>query len=293
VANAWTTSAITFRASEDLGGGLTAAATITTAAAGGALGERDQFLTLSGGFGSVMIGTVEAGNGIVGLGNAGAPVRGFQNKYGTKVTEGGRDYESLLAATSNVDIIQYTSPAMNGFTVRANMTDKVGAGGRQAAAAAQTSTSVGVRYAAGPLTVDADYTKSSRNGLTPSSSAFLGKDRTRISASYNLGVARIGAGMERRTLETGAATTRKQTDTIIGISAPVASNITVGVTRGTSDNFKGVAGSKKGSGTEFGIKYDFSKRTSLTAQTSSYKSSTPDANQGTQTLTRVFLAHSF
>ncbi len=311
---------IRFTATEDLGGGLKASAsiqfgvtgraadgtanvstatsatnnvspsdgtpTVATTSSASRVAQEDATITLSGGFGAVTMGSIEAGNGIVGLGGAGAPVRGLNNSYSAATS-------SLLIGAANVDLLQYTSPSFNGATVRVLMVDSVGApgaGGQNSTATTAKGTVVGVRYAAGPLTADVDYTSNSRNSATGAQTT----KRTRMSASYDLGVARVGAGMEKRkrAASAGAATTTA-TDTIIGVSAPVASNITVGLTHGTADNHKGTAGSKKGSGTEFGIKYDLSKRTSLTAQTGSFKASTADANQGKQSITRVRLDHSF
>jgi hypothetical protein len=91
---------LVFTATEDLGNGMTAAANMAFVSRGRdtAISGRDASLTLRGGFGSVLIGSVEAGNGIIGLGGAGASVYGMDG--------------SVIAGASNVDIIRYTTPAL-------------------------------------------------------------------------------------------------------------------------------------------------------------------------------------
>jgi hypothetical protein len=305
-------SAIRFTATEDLGNGLKATASMQITANGrsansgtawaasnqdaNSVQSEDASITVSGGFGAVTIGAVEAGNGIVGLGQAGAPVRGFHNAYNS--TTG-----SLLAGASNVDLLQYTSPTFSGVTLRAQMIDDIGgpgAGGQQEAKKAMKATAVGIRYAAGPLTVDADKTDFKVNGAVNAAAGTAANglavaaaadaypqisDRTRISAGYNLGVARVGFGYESRTHKTSATASKKATDTIMGVSVPMGA-ITLGATYGTS---KLAGEANKASGTEFGAKYDFSKRTALTAQMGSFKK----ADTSKQSITRVRLDHTF
>jgi hypothetical protein len=289
------TGNVRFTAAEDIGNGLKASASIQFGVTGRAtdvvstptsginatkvttgtasrVAQEDATVTISGGFGAVTMGSVEAGNGIVGLGGAGAPVRGFNNAYNSATS-------SLLAGAANVDLLQYTSPTFSGVTLRAQMIDSVGspgAGGSEATGSLTKSNVIGIRYAAGPLTVDADSTKAKKNAAADTNT----KDRTRISAQYNAGVVRVGYGQE--TSKTFAGVKTKQS--IMGVAVPMGA-ITLGATYGTSK----VDGSAKATGSEFGAKYDFSKRTSLTAQTGSFK----NKDAGKQSITRVRLDHSF
>lgn len=109
---------------EDLGGGLKAGANMAlrlrgrdaaTDAASTGVGARprDSSLFVSGGFGTVTVGAVEAGNGILGLVTASGP------------TYIGLDNGVQLAAASNVDLLQYTSPSFSGFSAKALMIDSV------------------------------------------------------------------------------------------------------------------------------------------------------------------------
>ncbi len=75
---------VTFSASEDLGGGMKAGASIDIRARGravnaaaGSVDGRDASVFVSGGFGTVTMGAIELGNGIIGLGGADAPTIGL------------------------------------------------------------------------------------------------------------------------------------------------------------------------------------------------------------------------
>jgi predicted porin len=221
-------------------------------------------LTLSGGFGSVFIGSIEAGNGIIGLGGAGAPVYGLDN--GT-----------TLAGAGNVDIIKYSLPAFNGVTLSVNATDAVASLGQEAAATTADTTGLGLNYAAGPLAVAADLTSYGANA-----SGSTADSRTRISASYNLGMAKIGAGIQMSSTTTNVDTTQQ----IFGVSVPMGA-ITLGLNVASSKT-DGVTGTNKG--TDLGAKYDLSKRTFVAAhyQTTKAAGATASASKF-----RIQLAHSF
>jgi hypothetical protein len=257
-------------ATEDLGGGLKATANMAVLSRGRdtAISARDASLSLSGGFGSIMIGSIEAGNGIIGLGGAGAPVYGLDN--GT-----------TLAGASNVDILMYTSPTMNGFNVTLNTTDASAAAantlGLAGSSATASTTGVGIRYAAGPLAAAADLTNYNNNAAGSSHDS-----RTRMSASYNLGFAKIGAGFQ-----TYSTTTNVDMDQqIFGVSVPMGA-LTLGLNIASSKT-TGVAGTNKG--TDLGAKYDLSKRTYVAAhyQTTKAAGATASANKF-----RIQLAHAF
>ena len=289
-------------ASEDLGNGVKATADMAIQSRGRdtAIAGRDAKLTLSGGFGSVMIGAIEAGNGIIGLGGAGAPVYGLDG--------------TAIAGVGNVDILRYTTPTMGGLNVYVSALDAPTAGGMQAAAKTQEQYQIGVNFSAGALKVAADYVTAKDNGagytgsgtwvLKSDNSAFEFKagsattqrdNRTRISASYNLGVAVVGAGYEVDNRKTSATATTKVKDTIMGVSVPMGA-ITVGLNYGTQDT--GDATKPKVKGTDFGVKYDLSKRTYVAAQYQSVKGrdagSTVTTGAGAKfDKMRIQMAHSF
>lgn len=249
------------------GTGTPAAATYTTTSSVVANGARprDASMYLSGGFGTVMVGAIEAGNGLLPLVTAGGP------------TYIGLDNGVQLAAASNTDILQYTSPAFSGFTVKAAMLDTVGAGGAQATATTQDATLVGLNYANGPLTAALDVTNYGANALTAGADS-----RTRVSANYNLGSAILGAGFQ--TAKTIAGVSKKET--AFGVSVPVGA-FNLGAVYATSKT-DGIAGNN--TGYDLAAQYNLSKRTYIALQAQSTKTANV---AGTNTNTRVQLAHSF
>jgi len=257
---------LVFTATEDLGNGLRASANMAFQSRGRdtAIAGRDASVTLAGGFGSVLIGSIEAGNGIIGLGGAGASVYGMDG--------------SVIAGAGNVDIIRYTTPALiPGLTASISMIDATAtkfdattapnnnteaAGGTLAsgsAAAAQDARVIGINYSAGPLAVAADHTKYGNNAVTVA--AARADVRTRISASYDLGVAKLGYGYQTADAFAATATTTTKTkDMIMGVNIPMG-KLSLGLNYATSQAGTAV----KVKGTDLGAKYDLSKRTFIAA----------------------------
>lgn len=233
---------------EDLGAGLKATASMAVLSRGRDTGisGRDASLSLAGNFGSVMIGSLEAGNGILGLGGAGAHVYGLDGP--------------VIAAASNVDIIKYTSPALiPGLTASLSLIDKTAAstntsvGGTLAmgsTALDQDASVIGLNYASGPLAAAFDMTKYGRNAVTGT----VADDRTRLSASYDLGMAKLGFGYQ--VAATTAATNNKTKDMLVGVNVPMGA-MSFGLNYATSQ----ADGAVKVKGFDLGAKYDLSKRT--------------------------------
>jgi len=264
-------------ASEDLGGGLKMAASMAVQSRGRDTGisARDASLTLSGGFGAMTIGAIEIGNGIIGLGGADAPTIGMDGAAANL-------NRAVLSAAMNMDVLMYTSPAMGGFTVSAALLDAPTSGGMQSTALTQDATLVGVGYSAGPLAVAADYTSFGLNAVV------VGADnRLRMSASYDLGVAKIGAGYENIKFTDAAKTSEKQY--LIGVSAPISKAVTIGANyaKNTQD------GSVDVSGYELGANYALSKRTGVQVAYQNLSESGTGALSGSATAFRVRLMHSF
>ena len=234
---------VVFAAVEDLGGGLKAGVSMDVRVRGrgaaGVVDGRDATVYLMGGFGSLVGGAVEAANGIIGYGGAGAPVIGLDNGVS-------------LDGGVNVDWLAYTTPNMGGFTGTIQMVDSLtnpGAGGLQSSAATQDGVLVGVAYSNGPVNAKLDYTSYGLNG------AAAGADnRLRISGNYNLGVATIGAGYQ--TKETTTAVEDKQY--ILGVAAPFGPvTVDANYTRRTQ------TGGLKVTAWDLGAHYALSKRTGV------------------------------
>jgi len=240
---------------EDLGGGLKATASMAVQTGGRSrtIGSRDGSLSLSGGFGTVGFSSVDAGNGIYSLGSAGASYL--------------LGLDSLVILDSgNTDLLTYTSPTVSGFTGKVSIIDSATAVdystssttglSQNSTTAAQDGMVYGVTYVNGPLSVAADITTYGNNGIAAATARANG--RTRVSASYNLGVAVIGAGYETRDAATSSTATELTTkETIIGINVPVGA-FDFGVNYATSKT-DGDTYSKKGF--DLGARYNFSKRT--------------------------------
>jgi hypothetical protein len=257
---------------EDLGGGLKAGANMAlrlrgrdaaTDAASTGVGARprDSSLFVSGDFGTVLVGAIEAGNGILGLVTAGGP------------SYIGLDNGTQLAAASNVDILQYTSPSFSGFSVKAATLDAVGSNGAQTGG---NITLFGANYANGPVSVALDMTSYG------ASFAATADSRTRISANYDLGMARVGAGFQ--TAKNAAGT--KKDETAVSVSVPVGA-FNIGGIYATSST-DGTAGNN--TGYDLAVQYNLSKRTYVAFQAQSTKAAGATASASAQ---RVQLSHSF
>ena len=265
---------VTFAAVEDLGGGLKAAVSMDVRVRGrgaaGVVDGRDSSISLMGGFGTVMMGAIESGNGIIGLGAAGAPTIGLD------------DTGTTLDKAGNVDIIRYTSSDMGGLKAYVSIIDSIGApagGGLESASTLTDATQVGVTYNAGPMALAADHTAFGKNGSTTVTKNY---GRTRISGSYDLGMFKVGAGYQAKAATT--VTGAKNNQYILGVSMPLG-NMVLGATYASNKN----AGAKAATGYELGAQYNFSKRTALqTAYQSEKKSGEESA-----THLRVRLMHSF
>jgi predicted porin len=227
---------------------------------------RDSTVYLQGGFGRITLGSVEAANGIIGLASAGAPVIG-------------QDGNVTLDGGANVDMAAWSLP-LGSVTATVMLLDSVGApgaGGLQSAAATADATLVRVAYAAGAVSAMLDHTAGGQNAA----SAANVDSRTRVSASYDLGAAKVGAGYQ--TKETFSGVADKQM--MVGVSVPMGA-ITLGATYASRDNDSNAVDA---TGYELGANYAFSKRTNL--QTA-YQSLSVNKGADATTL-RVRLMHSF
>jgi predicted porin len=269
---------------EDLGSGMKAVASMAVQSRGRdtAVAGRDASLTVSGGFGSVLIGSIESGNGILTLGGAGSP-----GMYGL-------DGSAALAAASNVDILRYYTPNMSGFTGYVSLIDTTAAVtaanfngqtlGMGSTALTQDATQLGVTYAAGPIAAAADYTNYGLNAVAAGADT-----RLRMSGSYDLGVAKLGLGYEKRNMTTANT---NSADLLMGVAVPMgATTFGINYARRTGD---AAAFAQAATGVDLGVKYDLSKRTYVAL---AYQKVTANAaagiTQDNNSKYRVQLSHAF
>jgi len=282
------TSEIDFAATEDLGGGLKATALMALAGAdrsgesgNGTVAGRDASLTLSGGFGSFALKSVRGADYLSGgIANVGGV--GFDGK--------------ITSAKSNADSVSYTTPAFSGFTVGLSHSEPsdvqglgTGAAGANGALKDQRSNSVSVSYAAGPLTVNGGfgvYDQKGTEATTPGNVDTTAK----LSAAYDLGVAKIGAGVEARKLVKGT-----RNDALIGVAVPLG-NLALNASfaqRQYNDTGATTGSTAEGTRTGYGLQavYSLSKRTSLIGNYRNWTQAIGDDKKSTET--NLLVSHSF
>jgi predicted porin len=280
------TTNVTIRATEDLGGGLRASGAVTlesgtNAQRGSSLNFADRSLSLAGGFGTVTFAQTRATNLAVGANVAAISLN--QDQYATthKIF--------APAARRGLTAIAYTSPELT-KGLRVNVQHLLDDGATLNATSATRATAqknvankVGVTYVDGPLSAAVAVTKLS-NAAKAQAATDIGNNTTaaqvkgtvtEFNVTYDFGVARVGAGWSGKSTNTGKAATT------FGISAPLASNISVGVNYGKRD---------KARYTDFGATYALSKRTSVSVAYGDYVAPTGGA---ALKQSRIRLAHTF
>jgi predicted porin len=278
-------SNINFAATEDLGGGTKVSVKMgidgadrsgdgTIIGGAGYTTGQDANITLTGGFGKLMMATMENGNYLGnGIANAGDPAWiDLDNK--------------VQAAKTNGDRIQYSyafGPVTLGLQhleAAAGLGEGVGSTGNTA----QRRNLIEATYAAGALTANVGYGAYDNQVDNTTTSV----SRVRGSANYDFGVAKVGFGVESTKRSRGSVT-----DTFLGANAPIGA-LTLAVSWGSNkvdaDGLVGVAdGTKSGYGV--GAAYALSKRTQLIANYRSYEATVNASTRSTDT--RLYIDHSF
>ena len=288
------TADIHFGVSEDLGGGLRASARVTLdmAQARDADAEvLDSSMSLAGGFGTIGFNKTRAGNTAMNARLYGADLpTAAVNTAGVM---------SNLSVRSEVQVISYTSPeVMPGLRLNVGQAQLFGAvdATKQTRDRVEGATVniIGATYTSGPLSIGFTHKNNSKAALAAADAtaiAYNSQDFTfvdhasnaadtavlkkaaydagvlkalggkaektvnELSVAYDLGVARVAYGYGGKLTANGKALQ------VFGVTAPVASNITVGLTSGKRGDVKFQ---------ELGATYAFSKRTSLQFATGSF-----------------------
>lgn len=293
------TARVAFTAKEDLGGGFAATATMKlnsgagNGAAGGAGGTAtsdDTTLMLATPVGGLVLGTVRAAEYLSGgVAGVGSYYAGWDSKVLTPRTN--RDFWAFVVPVGDIKF-------MVGQQEKAN-TNSIGSGytGATAIGAPLSNSAlsiVGVTYAAGPLVADAQYLAYKDSGVVGNN-----KDTTRISANYDLGVAKLGAGYQvSNALGAPGAANPKVTDYLIAAKVPMgASSFGVSFASRTWDDAAATLGLTNGTGTGYSLEYGYamSKRTSVIANYARWTqvSSGMLANADASSQYQLLLSHSF
>jgi len=247
------TSQITFLGTEDLGGGLKANFlyegdfnATQQAGSGNAIGDGggEVFVGLSGGFGSLKLGAPNTPS---------LTAQTASNPFGTKIGSGFSAMNAGHVRSSNS--IRYDTPSFSGFTAAVLVANKTKADTNPSTpvAAVADSTDIGLFYANGPLAAGVSFWKTS--GLAGAAD----NKETNAYVSYDLGVAKVGAGMF--TEETG--TTVDSSAYNLSVAAPMGAVTLMGNYARKNDK---TAANKDRTVTALGAKYDLSKRTSIYAR---------------------------
>ena len=259
------TSAVTFAASEDLGDGMSVSGSTTIGGINRSaeITGEDHIMTFNAGsMGSFSFQNVEIGSGIRDIGSAGAPVNNMEGE--------------ILGEAGDGNIAKYTFPAMiDGVTLSVSRVSGDAEMGQGDSNGDPTSNSIAVEYAAGALTAKVDYANYQANLLGYTS-------KTRVAASYDIGMFKVGFGNESNSAADAADADKY---TIIGLSRPIGSNMTVGAVRVT----KRIGTAETLDGTSYGVKYNLSKRTNLSASVTNWDASSTVRSDKT----KIVLSHTF
>jgi predicted porin len=256
--NSQGTSQITFKGTEDLGGGLkanfllendfdagkdarngVASAVPASNANFGSLGG-EQFLNLEGGFGKIALGAP----------NTPSLFSQSQNPFGTKIGSGFALVNSGKVRNNNT--VMYSTPTVAGFTAHVAYSNKT----KDTASVTTTAdiTDAGLFYANGPLDIKLTNYKVA---ATPAAAS---KTDNNVTAAYDLGVAKIGAAMF----------TQKQTGLVdasgYAVFATVPMSASLNLLANYGQNNSKLASNQDSKISAVGVKYTLSKMTSVYAR---------------------------
>ena len=188
----------------------------------------------------------------------------------------------VISSASSAETVSVSMPVMTGVTLSVTHAEPAASSYGTGAASANTQryNIVGLAYAAGPLAANWSYRSydGQLSGSTTSAST-----KSRASASYDLGVAKIGAGIDSTTYVYGNV----YNESLVGVTIPLG-NLTLGAQFGSMST-TGYGTNYDQTGSIVGAQYNLSKRTYMTAQyysyTGSFKGSTGVSTSGTQNAT--------
>ena len=288
-------SSLYFGVSEALDGGIKIAGSlgIGTGVSGAATTGQDVYLKLSGGFGDVQIGSVRGSSYLSG-GVAGAGAAKNSGLDGT-----------VLPGRTARDSISWSFPVADGLKASVNAEEDDVAIGTGTAGDAQRRTTYSLTYAAGALTVTGGYRDYDAKGTGTSETLYA--SRMTAAASYDMGVAKIGFGVENYTNVYG----NTRNNSLFGVNIPLgALSIGAQLATNTTAGSATAANNQTLNAALLAASYSLSKRTSLiaeyvqsdvgyvssagaTAFVTSTSAYTAAGTYGKQNFTGVYIYHSF
>jgi hypothetical protein len=296
------TAKVVFGAQEDLGGGFAAKASmrVNTTPHGTTTGD-DTSLTLVTPVGGLVMGTVKSVDYLSG-GIAGVDLAYYTGWESTTNAVGASNFDKIFTARTPRDYIAFAIP-VGAFTFaiaqyEAAYSTSFGTGitGATAATSGGVSaplTAISATYSAGPVVANGTYqVYKNQKGFGN------GKDTTKLAASYDLGVAKLGGGLVITNLDNTGITTLspKVTDYLLAAKIPMGAS-SFGLTyasRTVAD--VGAATSSTGTGYSLEYGYAMSKRTSVIANYARWTAvgaAGVAANQDASSQYNLLLSHSF
>jgi predicted porin len=309
--NNFSTGQVSLAGTEDLGGGLTASFVINTgivsATTSTVFGDRDKNLALTGGFGTVRIGRfIPAAAYGFNTVNPSTYVGSIYSIGQTKAVAEARLGTTTTSFERNDNNIQYTSPTVSGLTLNANYSTTSSDSSILAGEAKTQQTGLSVAYANGPLSVAVGINNRSVDAVGTSTTAVgdkLDADLNWISASYDLGVAKLIAAHvtreDKTTVAAGTVTTGVDIKvTNLGVHVPMgAFTLTAAVYSGKNKVSALSTDDTKLSGNQLSVRYALSKRTFAYALTGTNKIAADSGNTVNATFketgSALGLVHSF
>jgi predicted porin len=261
-----TSSRLIFKAAEDLGGGMKAAMNVETGmgrSSATSIGDRQFNLTLSGGFGSVLIGRTDSQ--VKSVYDA-FDVAGSNNMVGSVDS-----LDNATNATTTRDLtVRYTTPTMSGVSVSVgfmkNTDEKTGAVTSETASGSE----IGLKLSMGPLAAAVAYrdVEDTVRAVAADSTKFIpavtassaDKKDLGLGASYDLGAAKLTLqyfDTENKNKLTNAKT--EEQFTAVGVLVPLGA-ISVYASYVDGETKTGATKADR-EGYQIGAKYALSKRT--------------------------------
>jgi len=259
------TALLTFAAGEDLGGGNRVDVTMKTDGTngrGGNLANDDQVIELTTSFAKFKAGSWKPGDWLTGY-TGGATWYGLDGK--------------VLSSRSYRDSIGVSIPMGNGLALSATVYEPanvLGEGGGNAGTSAQGNNVYTLTYAAGPMMLAAGYVTYSNVGATDATANTV----TRFAGNYNLGAAKVGAGIQTANYAGGATGTQ----TTVSVSGSLGGNLSANA-QWASNKMDAAATSVQApangtrSGYVVGLQYNLSKQTYAILNYGNYQAAMSDA----------------
>lgn len=302
------TTNVVFTAVEDLGGGYKATASmkLNNNVAGNNTTGDDTSLTLATPVGGLVMGSAKAADYLSGgIAGVGAYYAGWDSATGTAATAA--QGSKLFTARTQRDYVAFVIP-VGAFTFSLSQHEAAGStafgsGSTGALGGSGTGsdtpvTTLSATYAAGPLVANGQY------AVYKNSAAYRNvKDTTRLSGSYDLGVAKLGAGVVISNHDNTGVTalSPKTTDYLVGAKIPMGAS-SFGLTFGSrtqADLLNAANATSSYTGTGYSLEYGYamSKRTSVIANYARWTAmpaiaAAPAAREASSQY-QVLLSHSF